>query len=208
MVTPGAFAHGGDPTRPTDLDEALRGIHGLDPGPPHECIAGFVSDPAAVRQLAGLVAGIDHVGFLVAPGTSLAAARAALFASPYSVSPREFPSRILGRDLSATLGRPVDVSVVSGRSRPGASPIPEVELFIAAAAGDDLEELVAAEYGRHLALRLAPGVRVEEARQVILAAAGEGPEVRSNPEIGVSLLYLQGRRADGRYRRLELVGEP
>ena len=69
-----------------------------------------------------------------------------------------------------------------------------------------LAELVRAEQGSHIALRLAPGASLDRVHEILVAR--RWPRVarpRTNADIGVSLVYVDGATDDGRARRIEFV---
>lgn len=175
------------------------------PGSPRRILDDFFGEGALADSLASLVSGVDHVGRLAPFGLGVEEVRRILLGSVYHRGLRTFPSRILSRELSARLGRPVPLTVVEAHAAPGAAAIPGIEFFVAELADPSIDDLVRNGHGSHLALRLSPDARLEDVVDALAAhswAGAVGPQ--ANADAGISLLYVD-RRGGGRPGRLEFL---
>lgn len=163
-------------------------------------------------EIGARVTRLDHVGAIAPAGSTLDDAEAALRASGFTAGTRRFRSRILAADLSERLRRSVRVDMVESWSGPDAGLRLGFEWFVADLPPDELELLVREEFGCHVALRLAAGVRTEEIHAIASRASLDPAPtlvtpIRANADIGVELFYLDRTDESGRVRRLELVAE-
>jgi hypothetical protein len=171
----------------------------------------FGGDPTAAR-LAPLVVGLDHVGAIAPVGATIADAESALLSSPFRHESRRFHSRILAADLSERLGHAVRADVTEARTDGAGRRGLGFEWFVTDLPGHELEGLIRAELGCHVALRLSPGIQSGDVHRVLgEPTGGRVPTVampmRKNAEIGIRLLYLERPDESGRVRRLELLDD-
>jgi hypothetical protein len=152
---------------------------------------------------------LHHAGILAPPDLDVAAAGEVVAASPFRARLGTFKSVVLARDLSARVGREVNVTVVNGHSLSAAMRFPAVEVFVADLTPAELSAINAQEVGCHVALELHPDRSfaaildlLHEHRYWELPLMRGGP--LTNREINSRVLYVDVERR-GCVRRLEFI---
>lgn len=182
-----------------------------EPGAPigsREVLSALFEDGALVNEVEALAPRFDHVGLVAPAGLGLCTVREILDASAFRRHIRAFRSTVLASELTLSLGRPVDVMVVQASADAPAARWPMIEIFVADLPAVQIEELVANEFGCHVALELAPNASLGRIREVLHlrgqleSSSMHGPV--SNDEIRSSVLFFDvpGRELA---RRLEFI---
>lgn len=164
---------------------------------------------ALADEIERLAPRLHHAGLIAPPGIDIAEVAELLGDSPFRGQVRRFKSAVLAKDLSARLGRNVNVMVVQGNAAAPASGCPSVEVFVADLPASEIDRLVAGETGCHVALALAPDASLARVLEVLHAhGRWEIPLMRNGPlanyEIHSSLLYVDIPGLE-RMRRLEII---
>jgi hypothetical protein len=174
-----------------------------------EVLTALFDEEALVNALQPYAVRLHHVGFLAPPRLAVATVEALVAASSFRERRRTFKSAVLAKDLSARLGRDVNVAVVNGRASSRTVRCPEVEVFVADLPPAELDAIVNQEMGSHVALEVAASASFESILDLLHAHhCWELPLMRRGPltnrEINSRVLHVDVGR-QGHTRRLEFI---
>jgi hypothetical protein len=174
-----------------------------------EVLRTLFQDPALADAVGLLAPRLHHVGLIAPPRLDPAAIESEMRASPFRNQMRKFKSVVVARELSARMGRSVDVMVMRGSLGTPSVGCPSVEIFVADLPANEIADLVADEIGCHVALELAPNGSLARVLEVLHAhGRWEIPLMRGGPltnhEIHSSVLFVDVP-GEARTRRLEVI---
>jgi hypothetical protein len=186
----------------------LADLAAAEPRTAEDVLGAAFADAALVAAVGGLARRRHHVGFLAPSGLDVGAVERVLAASPFRREVRAYASTVLVRELSARLGRPVEVAIVHAYSERGPS-AGGVEVFVANLASACLDDLVAAEFGCHVALEVDSAGALDDLRRRLHAhGCAENPLMRHgalrNGAMHSAVLYVD-TAPGARPRRIEFI---
>jgi hypothetical protein len=173
-----------------------------------EVLAAVFGDSRMVYRLLTLVAGIDHLGFVV-PRQSEASVRAAAVAAGFDLHQWSFPSRIVARELGELSGHhsPVPTTVFKARGSSLCGGTMDVEVFMPQVESTVIHDWIRAGIGNHIAFSIADRsffaevARVMEAEGYHLPTFME-PALLTNEAEQITVVYFDSPYPDS-HPRLE-----
>jgi len=190
----GARASGGAPAK---LREAA---HFLSAATDEEVLGAVIGDRDRIEAILGLAAGLDHVGFMVAPEEAQSLGPAAAEAG-FDGRQRTFPSTILARQLAVLAGLDAVPTTIFKAWRQTADPR---AVEVAIPRGVDAETTngwIERGIGAHVAFRVESRVRLRELRPLMEAEGFTMPPFMNgaalgNPAERISAVFFDRRPAE------------